>query len=149
MEPLPEQERIDLVLRWEQQRQAGGDTVYGVFRDGRVVGGIGAHRADGQLRPLADDGREIGYWLRADEEGRGTMTRAVQALTAALLATPGITHVEIRMDEANERSAAVPRRCGYRLIGHESRPISAPAETGRGLAWRIGPDPRSDEDPAG
>lgn len=140
-EPLPTEERVAMVQRWEEQRLAGGDTVYGIFRGGRVVGGTGAHCADGRVRNIADDAREIGYWIRADEEGRGTMTRVVAALTTALLATPGITHVEIRHDEANTRSGAVAQRCGYRLVGRETRPIDAPAETGRGLVWRIGEDP--------
>jgi ribosomal-protein-serine acetyltransferase len=140
-EPMPTEQRIAMVQRWEEQRLAGGDAVYGIFRDGRVLGGTGAHRADGRTRLIADDAREIGYWLRPDEQGRGTMTRTVQALTAALLATPGITHVEIRHDEANPSSGAVARRCGYRFVGYETRPVDAPAETGRGLVWRIGAEP--------
>lgn len=142
-EPVPAQERVAMVRRWEEQRRAGGDAVYGIFRDGRVLGGTGAHCADGRVRLLADDAREIGYWLRASEEGRGTMTRVVRALTSALLDLPGITHVEIRHDEANVRSGAVARRCGYRFVGYESRPVDAPAETGRGLVWRIGAEPRA------
>jgi RimJ/RimL family protein N-acetyltransferase len=134
-EPLPEAARLAMVERWEAERVAGGDAVYGVFRDGRVVGGTGAHRR------IGPDGLELGYWLRSDEEGRGTMSAVVAGLTRALLALPGITHLEIRMDEANRRSAAVPRRCGYRLVGHEDRTAVAPAETGRGEVWRIGADP--------
>lgn len=140
-EPLPPAERAAMVRRWQAERLAGGDAVYAVLREGRVVGGVGAHRADPRTRPIAADAREIGYWLRPDEEGRGTMTRAVRALTEALLGLPGITHVEVRMDEANVRSAAVPPRCGYRLVGREPRTAQAPAETGAGLVWRIGPDP--------
>ena len=62
-------------------------------------------------------------------------------MTAALLDMPGITRIEIRTDAANERSAAVPQRCGYRLVAREQRPVEAPAETGWGSAWRIGADP--------
>ena len=40
------------------------------------------------------------------------------------------------------RSAAVPPRCGYRLVDHEAREATSPGETGHGLVWRIGPDPR-------
>ena len=94
-EPLTEAARTQMVRDWESDRVAGGDALYGIWRDGRVVGAIGAHRR------VARDGLEIGYWLRADEQGRGTMTRVVEGVTRALLALPGITHVEIRHDEAN------------------------------------------------
>ena len=130
-EPLGDGARAALVRGWEADRLAGGDAVYGILRDGRVVGGAGAHRR------IAEDGLEIGYWLAADETGRGTMTRVVSALTRTLLALPGITHVEIRMDEANTRSAMIPARCGYRMVGREPREPKAPGETPWGLVWRI------------
>jgi ribosomal-protein-serine acetyltransferase len=135
-EPLPEGQRRAMVLRWEAERVAGGDAVYGILRDGRVLGGTGAHRR------IGPDGLELGYWIRVDEQGRGTVTAVVGALTRVLLALPRITHVEIRMDEANRRSAALPARCGYRLIGHEDRVADTPGETGRGEVWRIGADPQ-------
>lgn len=141
VEPVPDEERAAMVRRWEQQRVTAGDAVYGIFREGRAVGGIGAHRGDGKLRHITDDAREIGYWLRASEEGHGTMTRAVEVLTAALLATPEITHVEIQHDQANTRSGAVAERAGYRIVRHTTRAVEAPAETGSGLVWRIGTDP--------
>ncbi len=134
-EPLTDEARMALVTGWESARRDGGDAVYGIWRDGRVVGGTGAHRRG------APDGLEIGYWLRADAQGHGTMTMVVAALTSALLDLPGTSHVEIRHDVANTRSAAIPRRCGYRLVGREKRPAEAPAETGWGLLWRIGADP--------
>ncbi len=134
-EPLTLEARSAMVAGWEADRLAGGDATYGVWRDGQLVGGVGAHRR------IAADGLEIGYWLRPHEQGRGTMTAVVTALGTALLALPGITHVEIRHDEANARSAAIPGRCGYRLVGRVPRPAEAPAETGWGLVWRIGADP--------
>jgi ribosomal-protein-serine acetyltransferase len=134
-EPLTDAARTQMVRDWEADRAAGGDALYGIWREGRVVGAIGAHRR------VARDGLEIGYWLRAEEQGRGTMTRVVEGLTRALLALPGITHVEIRHDEANVRSAAIPPRCGYRCVGREQRVAQAEAGTGWGLVWRIGTDP--------
>ena len=106
-EPLDLAGRIGLMTDWEQARVAGESVVYGILEDGRIVGGTGAHGN----RTHAPDGIEIGYWLAADAEGRGLMTRVVGALSRVLLAHPGITHVEIRMDEANDaqrrRAAAV------------------------------------------
>ncbi len=146
-EPLTLEARSAMVADWEAQRLAGGDATYGVWQDDQLVGAVGAHRR------IAPDGLEIGYWLRPEAQGRGTMTAVVTALSAALSELPGITHLEIRHDEANTRSAAIPGRCGYRLVGREPRTAEAPAETGRGLIWRLGADPlaadASDPDPAG
>ena len=142
-EPMADAARIEMVRDWETARLAGGDAIYGVLRDGRVVGGTGAHRPAPGKRPISQDAVEIGYWLRADEQGRGTMTAVVRALTRTLLEVPGITHVEIRHDEANVASASIPSRCGYRLVGRERRTAEAPAETGWGLVWRIGVDPQA------
>ena len=78
---------------------------------------------------------EIGYWLRADATGRGIVTAAARALTDAAPALPGVDRVEIHCDEANVRSAAVPRRLGYRLDRIEPDHISAPGDLGRSMIW--------------
>jgi len=80
-------------------------------------------------------GLEIGYWLRTDASGRGVMTRAVDELTEIGLGLPGISRIEIHCDEANLRSAAVPKRLGYRLDRIDDDTIEAPGETGRGMVW--------------
>jgi RimJ/RimL family protein N-acetyltransferase len=84
---------------------------------------------------LGPGGLEIGYWLRTDATGRGVMTRAVGRLTEVGLALPGIERIEIHCDEANVRSAAVPRRLGYRLDRIEDDTVEAPGDTGRSMFW--------------
>ena len=78
---------------------------------------------------------EIGYWVHVDAIGQGYASRASRALTNASLAMNGITVVCIRCDEANTRSAAVPRRLGFTLVNTETREPEAPAETGRLMIW--------------
>ena len=134
-EPLTDEDRAQRITDSLAEWADGGDAFYAIWLADRAVGALGAHHR------IGPHGLEIGYWLRPEVEGRGIMTAAVRAVTAALLDLPGITRVEIRMDEANERSAAVPRRCGYRLVAREQRPVEAPAETGWGYAWRFGADP--------
>ena len=97
--------------------------------DGEVLGGCGLH---GRLGPGA---LEIGYWLRAGATGRGLVTAAAGALTAAAFELDGIERVEIHCDEANVRSAAVARRLGYRLDRIEDNHISAPGDLGRSMIW--------------
>jgi len=60
---------------------------------------------------------------------------AARALTAAALALPGITSVEIRCDVANVASASVPRGLGYRLDRVVEDRITAPAEAGPLMVW--------------
>lgn len=96
---------------------------------GEVVGGIGLHPRVGP-RAL-----EIGYWVRADRINRGYASAAAGALTAAALALPDVDRVEIHCDEANVRSAAVPRKIGFRLDRIEPDEITAPAEAGRSMIW--------------
>ncbi len=99
-----------------------------------LVGGMGLHtrRGRGTL--------EIGYWIAAAHTRRGYATAGARALTDAAFALPGVERVEIRCDEANQASAAVPRRLGFTLEEVIDRPAAAPAETGRGMIWAIGRD---------
>jgi RimJ/RimL family protein N-acetyltransferase len=95
------------------------------------TGGMGLHTRQGPGT------LEIGYWIAAASTGRGYATAAARALTDAAFALPGVDRVEIRCDEANVASAAIPRRLGYRLLEVYSRQPSAPAETGRAMIWAV------------
>lgn len=107
-----------------------GSCHYGIFdAEGNLLGAIGLHDRVGP-RML-----ELGYWCHVSHTGRGVITRAADALTRIALTLPGIDHIEIHCDEANIRSAAVPRRLGYRLDRVEPREARASAETGRGMFW--------------
>jgi RimJ/RimL family protein N-acetyltransferase len=117
------------VRRWDD----GTEFVYVIVAGGEVVGGMGLHPRVGP------GGIEIGYWLRTDHTGRGLVTASAGALTSAALALPGIERVEIHCDLANARSAAVPRRLGYRLARIAPTAVTAAgtaaAETGQTMVW--------------
>lgn len=108
----------------------GTEFLYGMFTpDGSIVGGCG-------LRPHAVGGvLEIGYWVHAGHTRRGHASAAARALTAAALALPGITSVEIRCDVANVASASVPRGLGYRLDRVVEDRVTAPGEAGPLMVW--------------
>lgn len=89
----------------------------------------------GLIRRVGEGGLEIGYWVHVDHVGRGYATAAVRALSDAALVLPDVDRVEIRCDEANLASAAVPRRLGYRLDRTVMTKVAAPAETGREMVW--------------
>lgn len=99
--------------------------------DAGPVGGMGLHTRQGQGT------LEIGYWIAPARTGRGYVTSAARAITDAAFALPGVERVEIRCDEANTASAAIPRRLGFRLLEVYERQRVAPAETGRAMIWAV------------
>ncbi|MEV6878901.1 GNAT family protein [Amycolatopsis sp. NPDC051128] len=111
--------------RWE----SGEAYEYALRVDGSVAGGIGVMRRDG--------GVEIGYWLALGFTGRGLMTRAVTLLTAEAFRL-GAGYVEIKHDELNVRSGAVPARLGFTKVREEpaEKPL-APSCTGTNHVWRL------------
>jgi RimJ/RimL family protein N-acetyltransferase len=117
--------------RVEEGWAAGSDFAYLILdpSEGAVLGATGLHRRVG---PGAI---EIGYWVHVDHGGRGVATAAARIATEAALALPDVERVEIHCDEANVRSAAVPRRLGYRLDRIEDDDVTAPGEIGRSMIW--------------
>jgi RimJ/RimL family protein N-acetyltransferase len=111
--------------------QHGQEWQYGLFpRDESAFFGAFGLMADKWPATI-----EIGYWVHVDQIGRGYATRASRALTNASLALDGVRTVCIRCDEANVRSAAVPRALGFTLARTETREPEAPAECGRLMVW--------------
>lgn len=104
------EESRDWVTRSEAHRLAGESLNMGIWdREGeRLLGGIGARVCDARVPSF-----EIGYWLRASEEGRGYMTEATRLMTAYLFETIAARRVQILCDARNTHSAAVPLRLGY------------------------------------
>jgi RimJ/RimL family protein N-acetyltransferase len=126
-DPAFQRDRLARILAVNEEWQ------YGLFSaDGtRVLGSFGlmTRHGPGTL--------EIGYFLAANAVGYGHATRATGALTDAARRVRGVREVLIYCDEANVRSAAIPRRLGYRLDRTETRRAEAPAETDRTQVWVI------------
>jgi len=122
---------------WWRSTLEGGedgprDLPYGIFdADGRIIGGTGFHLRGGPGVV------EIGYWLASDVTGRGLMTRVAGALVDAARRVDGVRRVEIKCDVANERSAAVPKRLGFRIVREETREPIAASETGQDVVWAL------------
>jgi RimJ/RimL family protein N-acetyltransferase len=123
--------RAEHLARVDEGWAAGSEFAYLILdpSEATVLGATGLHR---RIGPRAV---EVGYWVHVDHGGRGVATAAAQVATEAALALPDVDRVEIHCDEANVRSAAVPRRLGYRLDRIEDDDVTAPAETGRSMIW--------------
>jgi RimJ/RimL family protein N-acetyltransferase len=126
--PAAQRERCRAV---QEAWASGSDYNYALRtgESGPVIGGFGLHRRSGP------EAIEVGYWLHVDYAGHGYATAAAKALTQAGLELDGVTRVEIRTDQANVKSAAIPRRLGFRLDRVFEREPEAPGECGRIQVW--------------
>lgn len=130
-EPLSIGEGRALIGAWERDRLAGGDAVIGVFVNGAVAGGCGLHHR------IGPGGLEIGYWTHPMFLRTGIATSAARLLTDAAFMRSDITHVEIHHDKANEASAGIPRKLGFRLVREVQDDPEAPAEVGLSCEWQL------------
>jgi ribosomal-protein-serine acetyltransferase len=84
----------------------------GIWLDGALVGSIGCHPIDWKNRSTS-----IGYWLDADHQGKGVITRCTVALLNYLFFDLRLHRVEIRCATGNRRSCAIPERLGFEREG--------------------------------
>ncbi|HVF29492.1 MAG TPA: GNAT family protein [Pyrinomonadaceae bacterium] len=84
-----------------------------LVRGDQLIGSTGFNRLDWNALVC-----EIGYWIDKDEEGKGVITRACQAMIDYAFGELDMNRVEIRCSAENDRSAAVPERLGFKKEGH-------------------------------
>ncbi|HEY0756290.1 MAG TPA: GNAT family protein [Ktedonobacteraceae bacterium] len=84
----------------------------GILYQGQLVGIIGFHTVNWSNRQV-----EIGYWLAADFQGRGVMTRACRAMLNYAFRKLQLNRVSIRCATGNSRSRALPERLGFTQEG--------------------------------
>ena len=79
---------------------------------GEFIATSGLHRMDWSIPKF-----EIGYWIDSRHSGKGYMTEAVQGITDFAFQELNAKRVEIKCDEKNVKSRAVPERLGFNLEG--------------------------------
>lgn len=92
----------------EKQFAVSGIVNMAILYDGHVVGTIGTHAINRENRSTS-----IGYWLAADFQQQGIMTRSVARLVDYLFDTVKLHRIEIRAAVANKGSRAIPERLGF------------------------------------
>ena len=75
---------------------------------GEFIATSGLHRMDWSVPKF-----EIGYWIDSRHSRNGYMTEAVQGITDFAFQELKARRVEIRCDEKNIKSRAVPERLGF------------------------------------
>jgi ribosomal-protein-serine acetyltransferase len=84
----------------------------GLWHRGELAGAIGFHRID-----WPNQRAEIGYWISAEFQGKGIVTRAARALVDYSFGGLGLNRVEIHCAEGNRKSRAIAERLGFRQEG--------------------------------
>jgi RimJ/RimL family protein N-acetyltransferase len=104
-------EASELVVRrcranWETRE----DLTMGFWdrESGRYLGGSGLHRIQWEIPSF-----EIGYWIRASEQGKGYVTETTRVLRDFAFAQLGANRVFLRVATNNPRSLAIPPRLGF------------------------------------
>ena len=106
-------EPLDLVYErlrdFRSQYDRDENWIMGAFSpdDSRCLGGTGLHPRQGE------GGLEIGYWITADEVGRGYATELSAVLTRVGFECFDVDRIEIRVDPANELSEKIPAKLGF------------------------------------
>ena len=90
------------------QASAGDGVQFAVVEHGRIVGTAGFHRVDWRNAATS-----VGYWLAAEAQGRGLITRGVAAMLDHAFGPWELHRAEIRAAPRNARSRAVPVRLGF------------------------------------
>ncbi|HLX40208.1 MAG TPA: GNAT family protein [Ktedonobacteraceae bacterium] len=84
----------------------------GIWYRGRIVGSIGLHDLDWIDRKI-----EMGYWLSADQQSKGLVTKACKTLLDFVFDEYKLNKVEIHAATGNSRSCAIPERLGFTQEG--------------------------------
>jgi ribosomal-protein-serine acetyltransferase len=82
----------------------------GIWFRGALVGEITLSTLEG-----SSTAAEFGYWIDADHEGKGLVTRCIRALMEHAVDHMAIERFVIGCALDNQRSRAVPERLGYHL----------------------------------
>jgi ribosomal-protein-serine acetyltransferase len=79
--------------------------------EGQFVGRCGM-----RINTYAGSG-DIGYWIDAEFEGQGVISRSSRALITACINELGLTKIDLRTAVGNTRSRAVAERLGFTYEG--------------------------------
>ncbi len=107
---LRDMRKLIRASKQKRHERRGFDMV--LIYEGVPVGKIGLVYID-----WYDRRTEIGYWLGADYQRHGYITRACRAITGYALGPLALNCVQIRCAAGNVRSRAVPERLGFTANG--------------------------------
>ena len=95
-----------------EQARAGLGGVWAIEQSGALCGVAGFNRIEPSNRTC-----EIGYWLSAEQQGKGIMTRCVERLIRHAFDDLSLNRITIPVAVENQPSRAVAERLGFRREG--------------------------------
>jgi ribosomal-protein-serine acetyltransferase len=110
-ETVPE-DSLEFIRRTQQQYINNEGFQLGIRFRGQLAGVIGYHTVNWPNRHV-----EIGYWLGAEFQGKGLMTRACSAVVDFAFENLLLNRVAILCATGNTRSRAIPERLGFTQEG--------------------------------
>lgn len=84
----------------------------GIWYKNKLVGCIGLHALSSSNRRAS-----IGYWLDADFQGKGIMTRSVKAIVNYCFTELGLNRLAIEASTENQPSYSIAERLGFAKEG--------------------------------
>jgi len=90
------------------------DDVYEIWYKGEFAGLIGFKDTD-----YIDHKVEIGYWLAKKMTGKGIALKSTKKVINIAFRNMNMNRIQIRCGIGNTRSAAIPRKLGFKLEGVE------------------------------
>lgn len=100
------------LARYAEATARDGARILGLWEGDRILGGVMFVTFDAAWGTC-----EVGCWLEPAAEGRGLVTRAVEAILGWAFEERGIVRAEWRCRADNERSVAVAERLGMQSEG--------------------------------
>lgn len=112
-EPTSLEAKAELLRRFRGEFDLGQAFHYGLFdpEERRVLGGAGLRPGDG------GSSRELGYWIRSPEAGRGLATEAAAALVQVAFVIDRVGWVNLHAVAGNAASLRVAEKLGFRREG--------------------------------
>lgn len=107
--PEHSQQFIQQILHQQDAQEA---MALGIFQNARLAGTVGMHGWDHHLKKA-----NLGYWIAKEHEGKGLVLASMKSFIDFLFSKAGLNKVEIHYMLANERSASVARRLGFKVEG--------------------------------
>jgi len=88
----------------------------GIFASGELRGFAGLFHIDSRFKSA-----EIGYWVDAEAEGKGLVSRAASALIAHAFTELRLHRIDLKCSATNTRSIRVAERLGFTLEGRQRK----------------------------
>lgn len=103
-----EQDTLSFIKKEQKRQHKGESLTLAIWFDQSLVGLVGFHNID-----LLNRSASIGYWLDANHQGKGIMTRAVRTLMDYGRYVLNLRRIEVRCATENTKSQAITTSLGF------------------------------------